>query len=451
MSDDIASFDLLVIGGGSGGMATARRAASYGAKVALIEGSALGGTCVNRGCVPKKMFWNAGQIAEAMHDAESYGFEPARPIFHWEKFRASRDASITRLNGIYERNLDTDRVTLIRGWAKLIGEKTVQVGERKYRAERIVIAPGGQPEIPNLPGAELGITSDGFFELKKQPKRVAVVGAGYIAVEVAGVLNALGTDTTLILRKERPLRAFDEMLSSALLEELRLQGISVVTGFDPEKVGRDEKGLQLEAAGGHMQTGFDEIIWAIGRQALTEGLGLESEKIQLNSRGQIQVNEWEETSVPGIYALGDVTGKVELTPVAIAAGRHLADRLYGGKENSKLDYENIPTVVFSHPPIGTVGLSEEEAKQKYGDRVKCYRSRFVDMYYSLARRKVRTEMKLVTVGPEERIVGIHVIGRSADELIQGFAVALIMGAKKSDFDRTVAIHPTAAEELVTLR
>lgn len=445
------NFDLLVIGGGSGGMATARRAASHGAKVALIEGSDLGGTCVNRGCVPKKMFWNAAQIAEAMHDAESYGFSPAQPSFHWEKFRESREASITRLNGIYERNLDTDQVTLIRGWAKLVGNKTVQVGEVRYRAERLVIAPGGSPKIPEIQGAELGITSDGFFELEKQPQRVAVVGAGYIAVEVAGVLNALGTDTTLILRKDRPLRSFDEMLSSALLEELQLQGINLVAGFTPKSVTRDDNGLRMEGAEGHCQTGFDEIIWAIGRAPLTSELGLENENIRLDARGRIEVNDWEETSTPGIYALGDVTGKLELTPVAIAAGRHLADRLYGGKPDAQLAYENVPTVVFSHPPIGTVGLSEEEALEKYGDHVKCYRSRFVDMYYSLARRKVRTEMKLVTVGHEERIVGIHVIGRSADELIQGFAVALVMGAKKSDFDRTVAIHPTAAEELVTLR
>jgi glutathione reductase (NADPH) len=432
-------------------MAAARRAASYGARVALIEGAELGGTCVNRGCVPKKMFWNAAQVAESAHDAESYGFAPLTPAFDWARFRVSRQAALKRLNGIYERNLGNDNVRWIKGWARLTGNRHIQVADQTYSAPRIILAPGGRPDFPQIPGAELGISSDGFFELEQQPERVAIVGAGYIAVELAGVLNALGTDTTLVVRKERPLRHFDEMLGGALFEELGAQGVHLVSEFTPQAVERHADGLRLLGEQGKVQKGFDAIIWAIGRSPLLHDLGLEHEGIELDERGYIHTDEWEQTSASNIYALGDVSGKKELTPVAIAAGRKLSDRLFGGRPESKLDYSNVPTVVFSHPPIGTVGITEAEAREQFGDAVKCYRSSFVDMYFSMARRKVKTHIKLVTVGPTEKVVGIHVIGRSADELIQGFAVALTMGATKADLDRTVAIHPTAAEELVTLR
>ncbi len=447
----VEEFDLVVIGGGSGGLAAARRAASHGAKVALIEGAELGGTCVNRGCIPKKMFWNAAQIAEAAHDAESYGFSPMTPQFDWARFRVAREASLRRLNAIYERNLGVDGVTWVSGWGQLIGNHQIKVDDNIYSAGHIIVAPGGKPRFPQIPGADLGISSDGFFELTNQPRRAAIVGAGYIAVELAGVLAALGTDTTLIVRKERPLRQFDDMLGKALSEELSAQGVSLVTNFVPQALEQHDSGLCLKGENDHVQEGFDAVIWAIGRSPNLDGLGLEKEGVQLNERGYIETDEWEQTSTRNIYALGDVSGKKELTPVAIAAGRKLSDRLFGGKKDSKLDYSNVPTVVFSHPPMGTVGLTEEEAREEFGDAVKCYRSSFVDSYYSLARRKVRTHMKVVTVGPQERVVGIHVIGRSADELIQGFAVALRMGATKADLDRTVAIHPTAAEELVTLR
>jgi len=444
-------FELLVIGGGSGGMGAARRAAKYGARVALIEAQDLGGTCVNRGCVPKKMFFNAALVAESAHDAESYGFGKLEPLFSWKTFVERRDAYIERLNNIYSRNLDLDGVQLIRGWARLLGDKKVQVGDQIYAADRIVLAPGGRPRIPEIPGADLGITSDGFFELKEQPKRVAIVGAGYIAVELAGVLNALGSDVTLVLRKERPLRSFDRLIADALFEELGEQGINVVTGCVPREVTKDENDLSIESDNGHREQGFDTIIWAVGREALTGDLGLESEGISTDTRGFIETNEWEETSQAGIYALGDVNGKAALTPVALAAGRKLSDRLFGSQSEAKLDYADIPTVVFSHPPIGTIGLSEDEAREKFGDAVKCYTTRFTDMYYGLARRRVPTQMKLVCAGAKERVVGIHVIGRGADEMIQGFAVALKMGANKSDLDATIAIHPTASEELVTLR
>ncbi len=448
---NVDHFDYLVIGGGSGGLASARRAAKYGARVALVEASALGGTCVNRGCVPKKMFWNAAQVAESMHDAESYGFAPVEAQFDWARFKKSRDASIERLNGIYARNLDIDGVELINGWAELIGEHQVRVGTRVLSATHLLLTPGGKPRRPSLVGAELGITSDEFFECEEQPKKVAVVGAGYIAVEIAGLLNALGTDVTLVLRGEKPLRAFDSLVSESLMEELSAQGVSVVTGFTPDELQKTSSGLRLVDKNGIAECGYEEVIWAIGREPLTQDLGLETQGVKVTKSGHIQVDEWENTSAEGVYALGDVTGKVELTPVAIAAGRKLSDRLFGNMPDSKLNYDNVPTVVFSHPPIGVIGLTEDEAIGRYGNGVKCYSTRFVDMYYSHARRKVRTVMKVVTVGAKEKVVGIHVFGRSADELIQGFAVALCMGATKADLDRAIAIHPTAAEELVTLR
>lgn len=445
------SFDFVVLGAGSGGMAAARRAAKHGARVALVEGGRLGGTCVNVGCVPKKIFWNAAQIAEGAHDAESYGFSRLEPLFDWAKFKEARDASVTRLNGIYERNLGVDEVSLVRGWGRLLGGRRVQVGERTLVAQHLLVATGGRPKVPSIEGAELGMTSDGFFELSQQPRRVAVVGAGYIAVELAGVLNSLGSDVTLIVRGERPLRSFDVLVSESLLEELGESGISVVTGFVPERLERSGRDLTLIGRNDHCQGGFDQVIWAIGREPSTSGFGLEVEGVETSDEGHIIVDEWEQTNVAGIYAVGDVTGKRELTPVAIAAGRKLADRIFGGDAGARLSYENIPTVVFSHPPIGTVGLTEDQAIEIYGDSVKCYTTRFVDLYYSLARRKVRTVMKVVTVGVHEKVVGIHAFGRSADELIQGFAVAVQMGATKADLDRTIAIHPTAAEELVTIR
>jgi glutathione reductase (NADPH) len=280
---------------------------------------------------------------------------------------------------------------------------------------------------------------------------VAVVGAGYIAVELAGILNSLGSDVTLIVRGERPLRSFDVLVGEALFDELSQSGISVVTGFVPQRLDTVDDDLRLWGENNHSLQGFDQVIWAIGREPSTGGFGLEAEGVKTHDGGHIIVDEWEQTSAEGVYAVGDVTGKRDLTPVAIAAGRKLADRIFGGDADAKLSYENIPTVVFSHPPIGTVGLTEDQAIEAYGDAVKCYTTRFVDMYYSLARRKVRTVMKVVTVGVHEKVVGIHAFGRSADELIQGFAVAVQMGATKADLDRTVAIHPTAAEELVTIR
>lgn len=446
-------FDYLVIGGGSGGMASARRAASYGAKTALVEGGAIGGTCVNVGCVPKKVMWNSAAVADVLRHAPHYGFDVNVKGFDWPRLKQARDAYIERLNKIYDRNLAASDVTRIHGWGKFRDSHTVTVDGTDYTAEHILVATGGIPVVPDLPGAELGITSDGFFELETKPQKVVVVGGGYIAVELAGVLKALGCDVTLLLRGDTFLRTFDAALRDTLMEEMQGNGINILTRIHMDRVERDGDGkLALHCKDGSRHTGYDTLIWATGRKPHTEDLGLVAAGIETDDRGYILTDEQQNTNVAGIYAVGDVTPRAALTPVAIAAGRRLADRLFDGQDDARLDYDTIPTVVFSHPPIGTVGLSEEEARELYGDSgVKVYQSRFVNMYYSVMPEKAPTVVRLITVGDQEKIVGCHVIGLAADEMIQGFAVAVKMGALKKDFDNTVAIHPTAAEELVTLR
>lgn len=471
MRSQVEQFDYIVIGGGSGGLASARRAASYGAKVALIESARLGGTCVNVGCVPKKVMWNAATIADALRDAGAYGFAEAQVAygaFDWAGFKAKRDAYIERLNGIYARNLDKDGVLSIQGEGSLVppaelspgqelkaGQRAVLVrsagAERLLSAPHILIATGGRARCSEAPGAELGLTSDGFFELATQPRRVGVVGGGYISVELAGVLQALGSEVTLFIRKEYPLSGFDSEIQQGLLEEMRKSGIRVLLETDVTALKRGEGSEVVVLAGEQRFGNFDQLIWAIGRVPATERLNLDAMGLRLNEEGAIPVDAFQATEVPGIYAVGDVTGKHTLTPVAIAAGRKLADRLFGQQPEARLDYADIPSVVFSHPPIGTVGLTEEQARAEFGDAVRCYSTAFTNMYYAVTERKSTTRMKLITVGDEERVVGIHILGLGADEMTQGFAVALRMGATKADLDRTVAIHPTASEELVTLR
>jgi len=356
-------------------------------------------------------------------------------------------------NDIYERNLAAKNIELIRGTASFVSSHEVRVGDEVFEASRVVIATGGRPTLPKIPGSEHGITSDGFFELDHLPRRTAVVGSGYIAVELAGVLHALGSRVTLAFRRERVLRHFDVMLSDALMKIMRDEGLALIDHAAPRALERDADGsLRLLFDDGRQIGPFDTVIWAIGREPMVESLALDRAGIRLDSRGFIPVDRYQETSVGDLYAIGDVTGQAQLTPVAIAAGRRLADRIWGGMAGRHLDYSNIPTVVFSHPPIGTVGLSESEAIDRYGQHdVKVYTSGFVPMYHALTSRKPRAEMKLVTVGTDERIVGCHVIGAGADEMLQGFAVAVRMGATKRDFDDTVAIHPTSAEEFVTMR
>ncbi len=444
--------DLIVIGGGSGGLACAQRAAEYGARALVVEMGRLGGTCVNVGCVPKKIMWNAGEIGHALHDAAGYGFDVAVGGLDWGQLKQQRDRYIERLNGVYERNLLDRKVQLLRGRARLLTARSIQVGQRRLSASVIVMATGGRPMIPPLSGAELGLTSDGFFELGVRPNRVAVVGAGYIAAELGGIFAALGARTTLVMRHERMLRHFDAMLGETLMQIMRDDGVDIATGAVARSLRRNAAGLlELGVEDGRVLGPFDALIWAVGRSPATADLGLEALGVALDAGGHVLTDEYQRTNLEHLYAIGDVTPRAALTPVAIAAGRRLSDRLFGGQANRKLDYENIASVVFSHPPIGSVGLSEQDARSRYGDAVQTYRSDFVPMYHALTARKPRTQMKLVVVGQEQKIVGIHVIGKGADEMLQGFAVALRMGAIKRDFDDTVAIHPTSAEELVTMR
>ena len=444
-------FDLLVIGGGSGGLAHAQRAAEYGANAAVVEYAPLGGTCVNVGCVPKKVMWYAAHHAHQMHHAKDYGFDVRVDGHDWSALKSRRDAYIKRLNGIYANNLDKRDITVIEGAASFVDADMVEVNGERYQAERIVIATGGHPFVPELPGAGHGITSDGFFELEERPQRVLVAGSGYVAVELAGVFNALGSETQVIVRKEGVLRSFDEMLSSELMDAMRASGIALDTGVVPESVEKTDDGLILTAADGRSFGPVDALVWAIGRGPNTGSLQLDKAGVKMDRRGFVPTDEFQRTNVKNIYALGDVTGRDALTPVAIAAGRRLADRIYGGMEGRHLEYRLIPTVVFCHPTIGTVGMTEAEARAEYGDDIKIYSSGFTGMYYALGDDKQRSVMKLITAGADERVVGCHVIGEGADEMMQGFAVAIRMGATKQNFDDTVAIHPTSAEELVTMR
>jgi len=445
------NFDLIVIGGGSGGLAHAQRAADYGANAAVIENKPLGGTCVNVGCVPKKIMWHAAGHVHQARLAEDYGFEYSLKGHDWAALKQRRDAYVVRLNGIYERNLDKRGVTLIRGSGHLVDRHTVRVDNQDYTADRLVIATGGRPIVPRIHGAELGITSDGFFELEHRPQRVALVGSGYIAVEFAGMFAALGSDTTILVRKDGVLRNFDAMVREELQQSFVQENITLQTGVVPHALKKSGGELFLQSEDGREFGPFDSIVWAVGRAPNTEDLNAEAALLELDGYGFIPVDKYQQTNVENIFALGDVTGKEALTPVAIAAGRRLADRLYGGMTGRHLEYHTIASVVFSHPPIGTVGLTEAAAREKYGDEVKVYSSRFTPMVYALGTHKVPAAMKLVTVGTEEKVVGCHIIGDGADEMLQGFAVAIRMGATKQEFDDTVAIHPTGAEELVTMR
>ncbi|OTG99217.1 glutathione-disulfide reductase [Acinetobacter sp. ANC 4973] len=446
-------YDYIAIGGGSGGIASVNRAASYGKKCALIEAGDLGGTCVNVGCVPKKVMWYSAQIADAIQKYGSdYGFDSELKSFDWKKLVENRQAYIQRIHASYQSGLSKNQVDVIHGFATFLDHKTIEVNGEIFTAKHILIATGTQPSRPNIEGAEHGIDSNGFFELQELPKRTAIIGSGYIAVELAGVLNSLGSDVQLFIRKHLPLRSLDQFLGETLLESMRSDHIQVHTQATPVKVSKLEDQsllLQLEDGTQHI---IDCLIWAIGREPNTKALKLERTNIQLNDSGYIQVDQFQNTTQFGLYAVGDITGKAELTPVAVAAGRKLSERLFNGKSEEYLNYENIPTVVFSHPPIGTVGLTEEQAIAQFGqDQIKVYSSSFTSMYTAVTQHRQVSKMKLICSGTEEKVIGIHGIGYGMDEILQGFAVALKMGATKKDFDDTVAIHPTSAEEFVTMR
>lgn len=447
-------YDYIAIGGGSGGIASINRAAMYGKKCAIIEANHLGGTCVNLGCVPKKVMWYGAQVAEAIHKyAPDYGFDIDVKGFDFKKLVETRQKYIGNIHRSYENNLAKNKVEVIQGFAKFVDTKTVEVNGEHITADHILIATGGRPVFPDIKGAEYGIDSDGFFALEQLPERVAIVGAGYVAVEIAGVLRSLGSEVDLYVRQHSPLRSFDHSIVNVLLEEMDKEGIQLHTHSSLSEVIKNEDGsLTINLEDGRSNT-VDCLIWAVGREPATDTINLEVTGVETNSIGKIKVDKFQNTNVEGIYAVGDIIeNSIDLTPVAVAAGRRLSERLFNNKPNEHLDYNLVPTVIFTHPPIGTIGMSEMQAIEQYGeDAIKCYTSNFTPMYSAVTQHRQKCSMKLVCLGEEEKIIGLHGIGFGVDEMIQGFAVAIKMGATKADFDNTVAIHPTGSEEFVTMR
>ena len=437
---------MIAIGAGSGGLSAVERASEYGKKCAIIEMKTIGGTCVNVGCVPKKVMWYAANTASTINNASGFGFEVGSVDFSWKKLKKGRDNYINGITTWYDGHLQSLGIDYIKGFGRLIDNNTVSVNDQQITADHIVLSPGSTPFVPNIEGGEFGITSDGFFELTDLPKKVAIVGGGFIAVELAGMLNALGSDVTLIIRSDNLLNGFDAMVVDTLTKEYQKQGITIVTNTSISKL--DSNG-NIHGNNGVLE-GFNEIIWAMGRSPMTSDIGLETIGLTTDNKGFLQTDKYQQTNIKKIYALGDATGRAALTPVAIAAGRRLSDRLFNGMSDRHLNYDNIPSVVFSHPPIGTVGLSEKEAREKFKD-IKIYQSNFTPMADALLEHQTQTALKLICTGDDEKVIGCHIIGEGADEMLQGFAVAIKMGATKSQLDDTVAIHPTSSEELVTLR
>ncbi|MCW5619054.1 MAG: glutathione-disulfide reductase [Nitrosomonas sp.] len=447
-------FDYICLGAGSGGIASANRAAMYGAKVLLIEARHIGGTCVNVGCVPKKVMWYSAQVAEVIHlFAGDYGWDVAVKKFDWNYLVNNREAYIERIHGSYKNTLANNGVTLINGSGRFVNNTTIEVNGGQYRADHILIATGSVPVIPDIPGASYGIDSEGFFALRNRPESVAVVGGGYIAAELAGVLHALGSKTRLFIRKHALLRNFDPLIYETLMENMATNGLIVHPHSVPAAVEQNTDGrLTLHLESSEKYT-VDALIWAVGRAPSTGNIGLENTDVTLNEKGYVQVDAQQNTSAEGIYCVGDcMAGGKALTPVAIKAGRLLSERLFNGRSDATMDYSLIPTVVFSHPAIGTMGMTESEAVAHYGkNNIRVYTSSFTAMYTAITAHRQPCKMKLVCAGEEEKVVGIHGIGHGMDEILQGFAVAIRMGATKADFNAVVAIHPTSAEEFVTMR
>jgi glutathione reductase (NADPH) len=443
-------FDLIVLGAGSGGLGTAIRSGRHGARVALLDPGQLGGTCVNIGCVPKKAMWYAAQMVETHELAKEFEFSGLASIdLDWPAFCAKREAFIERIHRRYRETLLDTKVQLIPALGRLIARDRVEVAGRILQAPHIVIATGSRPHRLDTPGFDLGMVSDGFFDLRRCPARTAVIGGGYIAVELAGVLHALGSEVDMYVR-DRLLGGFDEQMAYALGQRMLARGITLNYGCHVDALHRQGEQLVLDCGQGERPAPYDAVLWAVGRRPNSEGFGLQELGVATDKDGHVTVDMWQNTNIEGIHAVGDVTQNKALTPVAVAAGRRLADRLFCGKPHAHVDYENIPSVVFSHPPLATVGLAEHEAQEKYGAAVKIYQGSFIPMQFALVGREERTHMKLVCVGEDERVVGMHILGINADEMMQGFAVAVRMGACKSDFDATLAIHPTSSEEAVLL-
>ncbi len=447
-------FDVISLGGGSGGVASAVQSAKFGKKVAIIEKLQLGGTCVNRGCVPKKAMFYGAMIAEQLkHDVAGYGFDVDIKGFDWATLKKKRATYIGNIHGFYDRLLEKWNITHFNNWGKFTDNKTIVLDDgTTLTADNIFIAPGAYPIVPQkIEGAELGITSDEFFELEDTPKKAVIVGGGYIGVEIAGLLNTHDTDTTIIVRREKPLIEFDDTISDTLVECMKMTNMNVMNHTNITKVEKSGNNLKITTDTGKILEDVDTLIWATGRAPNTHNIGIENTDINITEKGIIPANEYSETNVEGVYSIGDASGVAQLTPVAIKTGRYLARRLFNGETGLKANLKNVPTVIFSHPAIGTDGLSEKEARKEFGDdNVKVYNSRFTNLYCAISGHRMPTVMKLVVTGDNEKIVGCHMIGLNVDEMLQGFAVAINMGATKKDFDDTIAIHPTASEELVTM-
>ena len=448
-----SDFDLVVIGGGSGGLAGAFAAAGHGARVALLEPGELGGTCVNLGCVPKKAMWLVAELAGRIALAGEMGFPAASSVPDWERLIAHRQRYIAGIHAGYHQRLEAAGVVAMPCRGRLLDAHTVEAEDgTRLRTDRILLATGGRPKRPRIPGAELGGVSDDFFGLERAPARVAIVGGGYIAVELAGVLQALGSAVEVFARGPRLLPAMDAEVVTRLQEDLRRHGVRLHLRAPVRALATAQERVRvlLEGDAEALPEPFDRVLFATGRRPNSGGLGLERAGVAIGERGQVLVDAREDTSVAGIHAVGDVTGKLALTPVAIAAARRLMDRLYAGAK-SLLDRKDIPTVVFSHPPLASVGMTEEDARAEHGDAVRAYRAGFRPMLHALADSPQRSLFKLVCVGEERRVVGIHLLGEGADEILQGFAVALKRGITLDDLRDTMAIHPTSAEEVVLMR
>ncbi len=445
-------FDLFVIGGGSGGIATARRAASYGAKVAVAESDRLGGTCVNKGCVPKKLMVYASRFPKYAEESAGYGWKVDPGTFNWTQMLTDVNNEVKRLNGIYQRMVDNAEVKIFPVHARLLDAHTLEVGEEKVTAERILIAVGGIPVKPDIPGIEHAITSDGMFEMTQQPKHMVILGGGYIGCEFASVMNLLGTKVTQVIRKDQILNGFDKDVRNELHEAMVKQGINLMTKAEIVKIEKTADGVTVTINDGTEQIIVADAVSlsATGRRPKLENLGLENTAVETH-RGAIASDKYSQTAEPSIYAIGDCTDRINLTPVAINEGRALADTIYGNKSRT-MSYDNVPSAVFTTPESASVGITEGEAIEQYGeDNIHVFRSRFRSMYYTLPNKDEKTLMKLVVHTETDKVLGAHMVGDSAGEIIQGVAIALKMGATKADFDNTVGIHPSSAEEFVTMR
>ena len=446
-------YDVIVIGGGSGGLAVAERAAGHGARVVVFDPKPLGGTCVNEGCVPKKLTWYAAHHATQARHAHEFGLDIQISDIRYPDLVQRRHAFLRMLNDYWSGYLERLGVEHVPERAQVLDERTVTAGGKTYQGDRIVIATGGEPLVPRMPGHELGATSDDFFQWDDLPRSIAIIGAGYIGLEMAGMLRAMGVDVTVIAMENRILEMFDPMISHVLARHMEEQGIQRHLGAKVTGLGGTPGAVRVEIADGSEYGPFEKVLWAVGRRPNTRDIGLEAIGVEVHPSGVVPVGEWQETNVTGVFALGDIIGKGPLTPVAIAAGRRLADRWFAPERNPvPVDYSQIPTVTFTHPPTAAVGMTEPQAMQKFGDSVKIYETEYGGLARAFAEGDVApVAMKLVCAGENEQVVGIHMVGDAVDEMLQGFAVAVRMGATKRDFDLTIPIHPTSAEELVTLK